>query len=105
MAGKDLETLIQGQDLATLVAEFRARPTGQHSPALQRLVNHIRSEPMTGKLALLCTRPHEEWRLVQMNGRGKPMTLLDGVFHDINAAEWAIFKMRMKRHFDVTLED
>jgi hypothetical protein len=105
VAGKDLETLIQGQDLASLVTEFRAKPTGQHSPALQRLINHIRSEPMTGKLALLCTRPHEEWRLVQMNGRGKPMTLLDGVFHDINAAEWEIFKRRMKRHFGVALED
>lgn len=105
MAGKDLETLIQGQDLASLVAEFRAKPTGQHSPALQRLINHVRSEPMAGKLALLCTRPHEEWRLVRMNGRGKPMTLLDGVFHDINEAEWAIFKMRMKRHFDIVLAD
>lgn len=101
MAAKDIETLIQGHDLAALVAEFRAKPTGQHSSALQRLVNHIRSEPMAGKLALLCTRPHEEWRLVQMNGRGKPMTLLDGLFHDINEAEWAIFKLRMKRHFNI----
>lgn len=105
MGSKDLDRLIQGQDLATLVAEFRSKPTGQHSAALQRLINHIRSEPMTGKLALLCTRPHEEWRLVQMNGRGKPMTLLDPVFHDLNAAEWEIFKRRMKRHFGITLED
>lgn len=105
MAKLDLERLIQGQDLSQLVAEFRAKPTGQHSPALQRLINHIRSEPMRGKLALLCTRPHEEWRLVQMNGRGKPMTLLDGVFHDIIDAEWTIFKLRMKRHFDIDLND
>jgi hypothetical protein len=40
-----------------------------------------------------------------MNGRGKPMTLRDEVFHDINDAEWAIFKLRMKRHFDVDLTD
>ncbi|MEO9612857.1 MAG: ABC transporter permease [Nitratireductor sp.] len=105
MAKIDLKTLIRNEDLPTLVAEFRAKPTGQHSPALQRIVNHIRSEPMTGKLALLCTKPHEEWRLVEMNGRGKPMTLRDEVFHDINDAEWAIFKLRMKRHFDIDLTD
>ena len=105
MATKTLDTLIQGHDLGALVAEFRAKNTGQHSPALQRLINHIRSEPMNGKLALLCTRPHEEWRLVQMNGRGKPMTLLDGIFHDLKEAEWTIFKLRMKRHFDIEIED
>jgi hypothetical protein len=105
MARQDLEQLIQGRDLNELVAEFRAKTTGQHSPALQRLINRIRSEPMTGKLALLCTKPHEEWRLVQMNGRGKPMTLLDGVFDNLNDAEWTIFKLRMKRHFDIDLQD
>ncbi|MBN9237825.1 ABC transporter permease [Mesorhizobium hungaricum] len=105
MAREELDRLIQGRNLGELVTEFRAKTTGQHSPALQRLINRIRSEPMTGKLALLCTRPHEEWRLVQMNGRGKPMTLLDGVFHDLNDAEWAIFKLRMKRHFDIDLND
>ena len=105
MARQDLERLIQGEDLNALVGEFRAKPTGQHSAALQRLINHIRSEPMDGKLALLCTKPHEEWRLVRMNGRGKPMTLLEGTFHDLAEAEWAIFKLRIKRHFDIDLAD
>jgi len=105
MVAKELETLIQGQDIASLVAEFRKKPTGQHSPGLQRLINHMRSEPMEGKLALLCTRPHEEWRLVQMNGRGHAMTLLDGIFDNVEDAEWSIFKLRMKRHFNVVLED
>jgi ABC-type transport system involved in cytochrome c biogenesis ATPase subunit len=40
-----------------------------------------------------------------MNGRGKPMTLLDGVFHNLDDAEWEIFKRRMKRHFDIDLND
>ena len=105
MAAKDLNRLIQGQDLAELVVEFRTKTTGQHSSALQRLINHIRSEPMEGKLALLCTRPHEEWRLVQMNGRGNAMTLLDGLFTDLDEAEWAIFKLRMKRHFNIEFND
>ncbi|MCA0276922.1 MAG: ABC transporter permease [Proteobacteria bacterium] len=105
VARLELERLINGRSLDELVAEFRAKTTGQHSPELQRLINRIRSEPMTGKLALLCTRPHEEWRLVQMNGRGKPMTLLDGVFHNLDDAEWEIFKRRMKRHFDIDLND
>ncbi|WP_195176138.1 ABC transporter permease [Mesorhizobium sp. INR15] len=105
MANQELDRLIQGRNLDDLIAEFRAKTTGQHSPELQRLINRIRSEPMTGKLALLCTRPHEEWRLVRMNGRGKPMTLLDSVFHNLDDAEWAIFKLRMKRHFDIDLND
>ena len=105
MANQELDRLILGRHLGELIAEFRVKTTGQHSPALQRLINRIRSEPMTGKFALLCTRPHEEWRLVQMNGRGKPMTLLDSIFHSLEDAEWAIFKLRMKRHFDIDLTD
>lgn len=99
-----LERLTLGRPLDQLAAEFRNKVTGQHSPALQRLLNHIRSEPMEGKLALLCTRPHEQWRLIQMNGRTRAITDLGEVYDNLDDAEWAIFKRRIKRHFGIELD-
>jgi hypothetical protein len=88
--------LLNPQRLEELFDEFSKSTTGQHSADLQRVVNWLRSEPMEGKLALLCTSPHREWELVKMNGRGKPMTHLGEVFNDIDDAERAIFKRRIK---------
>lgn len=88
--------LLSPQRLEDLYREFSANTTGQHSADLQRVVNWLRSEPMEGKLALLCTVPHREWVLVRMNGRGKPMTRLDEKFHDIDDAERTIFRRRIE---------
>src|SRR6218665_2543834 len=76
----------QGEHLQALYREFCVKTTGQHSPALQRLINWLRSDPMQGKLALLCTVPHKEWQLVRMNGRGLPMSRLEETYHDIDDA-------------------
>ena len=82
--------------LEALYREFASKTTGQHSLGLQRLVNWLRSDAMEGKLALLCTVPHREWVLIQMNGRGHAITQLGDVFHDIDEAERAIFRRRVK---------
>src|SRR6218665_1861508 len=86
----------QGEHLQALYREFCVKTTGQHSPALQRLINWLRSDPMQGKLALLCTVPHKEWQLVRMNGRGLPMSRLEETYHDIDDAERAIFRHRVR---------
>ncbi|MCP4382229.1 MAG: ABC transporter permease [Hyphomicrobiales bacterium] len=101
----DIRYFIGDAKLDDLVDEFRRNPTGQHSASLQRLINRIRSEPMEGKLALLCTKPHEEWILIQMNGRKKPITVIGDKFNDINDAEWAVFRRRIKRHFGIDLPE
>lgn len=86
----------QGECLEALYREFSARTTGGHSPALQRLVNWLRSEPMEGKLAVLCVVPHREWALIRMNGRGRPISLLGERYTDIDEAERAIFRHRVR---------
>lgn len=82
------------------IEEFRRKPVGQHSAFLQQRINIMRSEPVEGKYVLLCTKPHKEWVLAQMNGRKKPMTIHSNVvFHDIVEAEYEIFRRRWERHF------
>lgn len=83
-----------------LVEEFRKHPLGHHSAELQRLLNRLRWEPMKDKYVLVCTKPHREWTLAQLPGvRGQPVKLLkDHVFHSLKEAEWAVFKLRWKKH-------
>ena len=40
-----------------LVEEFRAKPIGLHSPALQSILNVFRGAPIDGKYVLICTKP------------------------------------------------
>ena len=88
------------------IEEFRRKPVGQHSAALQRLINVMRGEAIEGKYVLLCTKPHREWVLAQMNGRGKPLTVHHNwVFHDLVEAEYEIFRRRWERHFGKAIPD
>jgi hypothetical protein len=93
------------QEIAA-IREFRANPVGQHSPFLQRIINVMRSEPVVGKYVLLCTKPHQEWVLAQMNGRKKPLTIHgNAVFHDVVEGEYEIFRRRWERHFGSRIPD
>jgi hypothetical protein len=80
------------------VAEFRERPSGKHSPDLQRILNTMRSGPLEGKYVLVCTRPFREWRLARHPGRpGAPVQMLEGhVFASREEGEWAVFRLRWK---------
>jgi hypothetical protein len=82
-----------------LALEFRARPIGQHSPELERLLTLMRNEAIAGKYCLICTKPHEEWVLARLSGiRGVGPTILKAHrFDSIEAAEWAVFKLRWRR--------
>lgn len=79
-----------------LARAFKANPGGPHEPALQRLVDHMRWQPMAGKYILVCTKPHAEWTLARLPGRrGEPVEIIDGeTFTSLEAAEWAVFKRR-----------
>jgi hypothetical protein len=96
---------IQSEDLA-FAEEFRQKPVGRHSPGLQRILSLFRGEPIEDKLAILCTKLHKEWRLVQLPGvQGQPIRMFgDKVFHSVEEAEWEIFKLRWKRHTGADLE-
>ena len=55
-----------------VVEEFNAKPIGHHSPALQRVLNVIRGQPVRDKYVLICTKPHKEWTLGQLTGETGP---------------------------------
>ena len=45
---------------------------------------------------LFCTKPYREWVLARTHGRAKPIEIYwDKVFTDLDAAEVAIFQMRL----------
>ena len=75
---------------------FKADPWGPHGPALQRLVDRMRWEPIAGKHVLVCTKPYAEWALARLpDRRGEVVQFIEGeVFNSLEAAEWAVFKRR-----------
>jgi hypothetical protein len=81
-----------------LAREFRADPFGHHSPELTYVLNVLRTQAMDGKYCLVCTRPHEEWRLAVLSGaRGTPPAIMHNhVFSSLAEAEWVVFKLRWK---------
>lgn len=89
-----------------VVEEFRRNPIGRHSPQLQRVLNLFRGAPMEGKYVLITRIPHKEWVLGQMTGkRGEPIRMTNQVFHDIEEAEWFVFRQRWKLHTGEDLEE
>jgi len=79
-----------------LVRAFRADPIGRHSPELRSLLSWLRSGAMMDKYCLLIVEPHRAWAIGRFSGvRGAPPTAADNrVFHTVEDAEWAVFKLR-----------
>jgi branched-chain amino acid transport system permease protein len=89
-----------------VVEEFRRNPIGRHSPQLQRVLNLFRGAPMEDKYVLITRIPHKEWVLGQMTGkRGEPIRMTNQVFHNIEEAEWYVFRQRWKLHTGENLEE
>jgi branched-chain amino acid transport system permease protein len=61
-----------------LIAEHAARPLGQHSDALERVLAYFRRQPQAGKYIIVATKPWEEYRIGVLSGRrGVPARILD----------------------------
>jgi len=88
--------MLADHGLLDLVREFRACPIGHHSPALARILSHLRAGPMQGKYCLICIRPHREWVIARLSGvRGTAPVVQDNrVFSSVEEAEWEVFKLR-----------
>lgn len=101
----DYNYKIQPDDLI-YAAEFRRQPVGHHSPGLQRILSRFRGAPVKDKHVLLCVKPHKEWMLAQLSGvQGKPARLhKNKIFHSLDDAEWAVFKLRWRQHTSQDLE-
>jgi branched-chain amino acid transport system permease protein len=81
-----------------LIAEHAARPLGQHSDALERVLNYLRRAAVAGKYVVVCTVPWREWRIGVLSGvRGMPPTLLeDPTFGSEAEALHGVFLQRIR---------
>ena len=85
-----------------LSEEFRTTPIGEYSLDLQRVLNFFRGSPTKVKYGLVCRKDHQEWALAMMpDERGAPVEVFeDKVFQRLEDAEWEVFNLRWKAHFE-----
>lgn len=94
-----LDTEIVPRITAEIVEEHRRTPIGKHSDELERVLTYLRKNhmEMEGKYILVCTKPHEEWRIAAITGApDKPPVLLDDTFTNRFEAEHGLFMKRLK---------
>ena len=59
-----------------LAAELKANLHGPHRPDVARLISHILWTPLQGRIVLVCTRKHKQWRLARLSGvRGEAIRI------------------------------
>jgi branched-chain amino acid transport system permease protein len=82
-----------------LIAEHQAKPLGQHSDALDRLLNYFRREEMPDKYAILQVGPMKScsYRVMALSGHaGHPPRLVDDkLYPTLNEAYHAVFLLRV----------
>lgn len=81
-----------------LCEEYKRQPFGKHSADLHRLLDLMRWGFARGRTVILCTVPHQEWRLAKFGPRrGTPMEVdRSRAFHRKEDATWACFRARWK---------
>ncbi|MBB5159684.1 hypothetical protein [Saccharopolyspora phatthalungensis] len=93
-----LETEVKPRITQAIIDEHRTRPIGKHSDELERVLIYLRKHhlKMPGKYILVCTKPHEEWRIATIIGTpGRPPELLPDSFPDRYEAEHGLFLKRL----------
>ena len=93
-----LETEVKPRIARAIVDEHRENPIGKHSDELERVLIYLRKHhlEMPGKYILVCTKPHQEWRIATLSGKpGVPPELLDDSFPDRHEAEHGLFLKRL----------
>lgn len=88
-----LKTLVTEE----LIEEHRKKPLGQHSDALQRLINYFRCQPIPDKYAIYEIKALKEYQLVALTGvRGMPPRVVDDkIYTSLDEAYHAIFLRRV----------
>lgn len=96
-----LEKEIKPRISKEIIDEHKNNPIGKHSDNLERVLIYFRKNhlEMEGKYILVCTKPHEEWRIAELSGKkGVPPKLLDDVFDDRFEAEHGLFLKRLEKN-------
>jgi hypothetical protein len=92
-----LESEIKPRVTREIIEEHRSRPIGKHSDELERVLIYLRMHhlEMAGKYILVCTKPHEEYRIGRFSGNPGPPELLPETYPDRNDVEHALFVRRL----------
>ncbi len=93
-----LEADVRPRVTQAIIDEHRERPIGKHSDELERVLIYLRKHhlEMPGKYILVCTKPHQEWRIATLSGKpGVPPELLPDSFPDRYEAEHGLFLKRL----------
>lgn len=80
-----------------LIAEHQAKPMGQHSDHLERMLNYFRKAPIPDKYAVYCEVPFESYRVVALSGLpGVPPRIVDDkIYPTLDEAYHAVFLRRV----------
>ncbi len=80
-----------------IINEHRAKPLGQHSEALERLLLYFRRAPQEDKYALHRAGPQGPYKLIAFSGvRGtSPRVVEDREYHSVDEAYHAVFMRRV----------
>jgi branched-chain amino acid transport system permease protein len=83
-----------------VIAEHEANPLGYrnfHSPALQRVLNYFRAQPILGKYFVYASEPWKEYRIAAVVERGRPARVFDEpVFATEEEAMHGVFMRRVE---------
>lgn len=89
----------------SLIEEFGRNPLAHQSKDLQRLLNRFHGEPVESKFVLICTKPHREWMVGRLSGRGRPVKIFKHKrFTSLRKAEWEVFKLWWEQYAGSKLE-
>lgn len=82
----------------TVIAEHKAKPLGQHSEALARLLHYFRERPLEGQYAVLREGGGGRFAIVRLSGRRGLAPAPDGEarYDTLEAAYHAIFLRRIE---------
>jgi branched-chain amino acid transport system permease protein len=88
---------IRGLITVDLIEEHRAQPIGQHSDALERVLQYFRRQPTDGKYVVVMTRPWSEYKIGVWPGkRGESVKIIeDETYPSETTALHAVFLRRI----------
>lgn len=89
-----LKTLVTDE----VIEEFKSKPLGQHSEALERLLNYFRRQPQNDKYAVMMVEPFKAYRIVALSGhRGvAPRLVEDTIYPSVEDAYRGVFLRRVQ---------
>jgi branched-chain amino acid transport system permease protein len=89
-----LKTLVSPE----VIEEFKAKPVGQHSEPLERLLNYFQRQALPDKYAVMVVEQFKAYRIVALSGeRGvAPRLVEEKIYPTIDEAYRGIFLRRLE---------